>query len=442
MGRLSSYAGDVADISVSEGLLDHIVVHLSQDNKHHKKAAAFVLRSVAKHNEILAQAVIDSGAVTLLKEAMREFDPSLKEAVVWCLSAIVKHSEDLAQKIVDQDMLVGLVDAYKEPDVTLKRVVASTLGEIAKHTETLATTIIHSGIIPFLCKDIDHQDSGLKRQVTTCLSQISKHSVETCEAVVAADGVTKSILALKDFNEQVRKSACALLREICRQSENLAKLVVTSGAVVGFVDYLNDVSGVNRIPAIMALGYIAATSETLALSVIVGNSISILREGLINEPDDNVKGSIAWTLGNIGKHSPEHARVLAEVDILRRLLAVYLHSESSEDVRNKAKTALKYIILQTTVIPMLEPLLNDAPPKILKTVVLQFAKVLTNDIPARKLFIQSGSLQQLQRIPADPESKLGKYISQVNSLYPVEVINFYSPLYQDLLLKKLDDMTS
>ena len=109
----------------------------------------------------------------------------------------------------------------------------------------------------------------------------------------------------------------------------------------------------------------AAFSETLALAVVVSKGIPPLKDALINEPEDHVKAAAAWAVGQLGRHSPEHARALAEADVLRRLLAVYLHPDSSEDLQLKAKRALKSVVQKCTHLPALEPLL-DAPPNILK----------------------------------------------------------------------------
>ena len=48
------------------------------------------------------------------------------------------------------------------------------------------------------------------------------------------------------------------------------------------------------------------------------------------------------TLGQIGGHSADHARAMAEAD--SQLLAVYKFQESSEDLKKKAKKALKSIL--------------------------------------------------------------------------------------------------
>jgi len=205
------------------------------------------------------------------------------------------------------------------------------------------------------------------------------------------------------------------------------------------VDYITEARGNSRLPGIMTLGYIAAFSETLALAVLVSKGIPPLKDALINEPEDHLKAASAWSLGQIGRHSPDHARALAEADVLRRLLAVYLHPDSSEDLQTKAKRALKSVIQKCTHLPALEPLLQESPPNILKYVVQQFAKVLPNDLNARRSFVQSGGLQKIQEVKADVGSKLHDYIDEINMLYPPEIVQYYSPNYADTLLKKMDE---
>ena len=61
-------------------------------HRYYKKAAAFVLRTVAKHSPQLAQAVVDSGAVAALVACLEEFDPGVKEAAAWALGYIARHN--------------------------------------------------------------------------------------------------------------------------------------------------------------------------------------------------------------------------------------------------------------------------------------------------------------------------------------------------------------
>jgi len=50
------------------------------------------------------------------------------------------------------------------------------------------------------------------------------------------------------------------------------------------------------------------------------------KDALIKEPDDLIKAAAAWSLGQIGGHSADHARAMAEADVPLNLLAVTLFS--------------------------------------------------------------------------------------------------------------------
>lgn len=46
----------------------------------------------------------------------------------------------------------------------------------------------------------------------------------------------------------------------------------------------------------------------------------------------------------MGGHTPDHAKALAEQDIPRLLLELYIDATSSEDLKKKTKKALKSIL--------------------------------------------------------------------------------------------------
>lgn len=77
--------------------LSHINVIYLQ--RFYKKAAAFVLRAVAKHSPQLAQSVVDCGALDALVICLEEFDPGVKEAAAWALGYIARHNAELAQAV-------------------------------------------------------------------------------------------------------------------------------------------------------------------------------------------------------------------------------------------------------------------------------------------------------------------------------------------------------
>ena len=65
----------------------------------------------------------------------------------------------------------------------------------------------------------------------------------------------------------------------------------------------------------MAIGFIGASSETLAATVIAENGVSPIVDVVRNEEDDVMKSAAVWTLGQIGKHSSEHAKAVAETGL-------------------------------------------------------------------------------------------------------------------------------
>lgn len=370
-----------------------------------------MLRAVAKHSPDLSQAVVDSNALEMLVPCLEEFDPTVKEAAAWAIGYIAQHTpgrycapyllshshthvianalhSGLAQHVVDAGAVPLLVLCIQEPEITLKRISASSMGDICKHSPELAQSVVDAGAVAYLAPLILHPDAKLKRQVCGALAHISKHSVDLAEVVVEAEIFPNILNCLKDTDTMVRKNAAMCIREIAKHTPELAKLIVNSGGAAALVDYVFEAHGNNKLPGIMAIGYIAAFSETLALAAIVSKAIPPLKDALVTEPEDHIKAACAWTLGQIGRHTPDHARALAEGDVLRHLLACMVHEESSEDLKTKSKRALKAILAKCTHLQALQPLLRDSPVKVQKYVLRQFAQLLPHDVEARRSFVQ------------------------------------------------------
>ena len=64
LGRLANYNDELAEAVVSNEVLPQLVYSLSEQNRFYKKAAAFVLRAVAKHSPQLAQVCPGSAPCT------------------------------------------------------------------------------------------------------------------------------------------------------------------------------------------------------------------------------------------------------------------------------------------------------------------------------------------------------------------------------------------
>ena len=48
-----------------------------------------------------------------------------------------------------------------------------------------------------------------------------------------------------------------------------------------------------------------------------------------------LQAAAAWALGQAGRHTPEHAKAVAQANVLPTLLQCYLRAGSSEDLQTK-----------------------------------------------------------------------------------------------------------
>jgi hypothetical protein len=236
----------------------------------------------------------------------------------------------------------------------------------------------------------------------------------------------------------VQKNVATLIREVCKHSPELATMVVNCGGSAAIVDFITNSRGTSRMPGIMAIGYIGTFTEKLAMAAIVSHAVPPLVDALKNEENDVVQSAAAWAIGQLGRHSPVHAKHIADANAFPVLIALTKSSTSSEDLKNKSSRALQSVLQKCVHLPALEAILNEAPPSILENVVGQFAKVLPNDPKARKLFVTSGGLKKVQEIKAEQGSQLEESIGVINSAFPAEIVKYYSPGIEASLLERLD----
>ncbi|XP_077393834.1 sperm-associated antigen 6 [Festucalex cinctus] len=439
LGRLADHNADLANNLVQEDILPQLIRSLNIQNRLYKKAAAFVLRAVSKHSPELAQAVVASGGVDALVLCLEEFDPGVKEAAALALGFIARHNDALSQSIVDAGAVPMLVLCLLEPEIALKRTAASVLSDIAKHTPELAQIVVEAGAIAHLAQMILNPEAKLRRQVFSALGQISKHSVCLAEMVIEADVFPAAIMCLRDPDECVKKNVTILMREVVKHTPELAQVIVNCGGMSEVITYLGECRGSLRLPGIMMLGYVAVHNEHLAMAVIQSEGLLQLALCLSEETQDHIKAVTAWCIGQIGHHTPVHAKAVATANLLPKLLQLYMDANSSEDLQTKSKKALKMILQKCTFLPALESLLYDAPSNIIKHVVCQFSKVLPHDSQARRQFVASGGLKKVQEIQAEPGSVLQEHINSIKSCFPEEIVRYYSPGYSEVLLDRLEN---
>ena len=86
----------------------------------------------------------------------------MKENAALCLSHIAKHNEDLAQQVVDSGSLPLIILCLQEPDANLRRVSAAVIGDIAKHSIVLAQNVVDISGIWHLVKQTTESCAKLK----------------------------------------------------------------------------------------------------------------------------------------------------------------------------------------------------------------------------------------------------------------------------------------
>ncbi|EEB13344.1 Sperm-associated antigen, putative [Pediculus humanus corporis] len=438
LGRMANGDEKVAEIILRNDILLHMLQGLENQNKHYKKAALFIVRSVAKYKPEMADIVIQAGGLDAALVCLEDFDQSVKEAAVWVIGYIARHSASHAQVVVDIGAVPLLVLCMQEPDLCLKQVSASAFSDIAKHSGRLATSVVDAGAIPYLAKALLNVDVKLKKLVLNTFANIAKHSTDLAELVVEAEIFPDAMIHLCHTDDEIKKAAAVLIREITKHTLELAQLIVNTGGIAALLEEITNTKNLIRLPAIVAIGYICAHNDQLALAVINAKGLLILSEVLCTETESHILAAVVWAVGQCGKHTPEHANAVAGCGLFYRILQLYNCAKSSQDLKQKCKCALKQVLQKTLDITSLELLLEDAPGNILKYVLGQFSKILPNNPGARRSFVASGALKKIQEIQAEPGSTLMEYITIINCCFPEEVVLYFSPGYPDSLLERVE----
>lgn len=152
-----------------------------------------------------------------------------------------------------------------------------------------------------------------------------------------------------------------------------------------------------------------------------------------------VQAATVWTLGQIGRHTPDHAKAMAEGGVLQPMVVLHVREDSSPDLKTKSKRALKAVLVKCTDGNALAPLLKDANPKVQKYVLAQYAAILPHDPAARKAFMQTGLLQRVQEIKSNAGPKVLQSIETINAAFPEECVKFSDPAYARELVSKLEE---
>ena len=78
------------------------------------------------------------------------------------------------------------------------------------------------------------------------------------------------------------------------------------------------------------------------MSVIVSNGVQQLANALAAEQEDHIQSAICWTIGQVGRHTPEHAKAIAQANLLLKLLRCYMRTDASDDLQSKVRMRTVY----------------------------------------------------------------------------------------------------
>lgn len=95
----------------------------------------------------------------------------MKEGAAWALGYIARHNQMLAQSVVDAGAVPLLVLCLQEPELALKQIAANVLVDITKHTIELAQFVVDAGAVPYLVKSLNNVDEKMKGHVLAALSK-------------------------------------------------------------------------------------------------------------------------------------------------------------------------------------------------------------------------------------------------------------------------------
>ena len=71
-----------------------------------------------------------------------------------------------------------------------------------------------------------------------------------------------------------------------------------------------------------------------------------------------MKSASAWALGQLGRHTPDHAKAVADTGVLPLLVTIENDTRSSEDLKGKCRKALKAIVAKLIFMPALDALVH------------------------------------------------------------------------------------
>jgi hypothetical protein len=462
LGRLAAQSEAVANKIVADGAVKTLTGHLlapisdaaapsgetsrRREGLELRRAAAFTLRNACKHNRAVTNAVVEAGALNAGAACLAVPDSETREAAAWLVDCIAGHGEDLAQMVLEVEALAQLVICLDCSEISLKRAAAAALGSIAQHGPKYALSVAAAGAVGPLARILapggEVLDLRLARHALCTLSQIALGGSELAVELIATGALPAVVRHLSSPDDLVQRFAASTLRDIACHDASLAKEVAsTQHCLQLLVHAMQQSKGLNALPEIMALGHICAGSAVLAEAVIGAGALTALTVAIAHNPEEPVKCAAAWAVGQAGRHGAGQAQAVTESGALLALTGLEVAPTSSPDLALKCSKAACSVIAELESLPALDALLRMPVSSSVKLAVLArlFTILFIDSVGSTKTaFVQNGGLQLVQEMAeSENGSTYQEKVSQITVLFPIELVNRYSPAYNKALLEKL-----
>ncbi|CAI5508520.1 unnamed protein product [Closterium sp. Naga37s-1] len=186
----------------------HVSPAFNGTNRHHKGAAAYLVKAVSRH---AGAELAEAGVLPLLTECLLDAMLAVRETAACALGHVAKHSGDMAMRVVET----------VAQDEAVARIALSVLSDVARHSLLHATAVADAGGITATASLLGSPDIKTRRQ-----------------QVLDQHGASHLLLYLHDSSPSLRASAAAAVREVARQGPAAAGQLVGMGGIGPLLDAL------------------------------------------------------------------------------------------------------------------------------------------------------------------------------------------------------------
>lgn len=453
IGRLAKSNMEIAKAVIEEKsrIIPQLIESKDTNNKFFKKAACFVIAEVSKHSKELANKVCEENAIHFLITCLEEYDPSVKETAAWALGVIAKSSPVLAEKIVTEGAVDMLKNCLQEPEIEIKRYAVQTLSFIAKHSEHLTNSVTSRGDnLNVICYYLNSKDIELKRKIILCLAHMANNSTSVANSILEIIPQAIFLDCIRSVqDEYVQINTIGLLNEIAIKKMENAQKINTLIGFVHIVEFLNrnkaKEKGDARLAGLSLISNISEYSKELVESLMEVNVLKPLSEIIDNEENQKIKSLACKAIGHLASQTADIANKIARYDRLaQKLLVLYLHKHSGNELRDCSKKALDSVIQVCDKLDTLQPLLEGVKMEFNETLyedvliglMKRLKDILSANKPERKDFIKKGGpLEKIMTLKGTYK-RLVDEVKQFGEFYSNEIMNYYSKEYENQIIEK------